>query len=185
MRRTIGWSCLAGFIACIFLANYAITNWGTVPFPGGPHTVTILGLTAPSGVLVVGLSFSLRDGAQLALGKWWIAAAIVVGAGLSYMVAPSLALASGVAFLLSEGLDWAVYTPLADRGRWTLALILSNTVGSAIDSAVFLLLAFSSLQFFWGNFWLKALMILPAVAVLAPFRIHRALSRESFDTAGT
>jgi uncharacterized PurR-regulated membrane protein YhhQ (DUF165 family) len=177
-NRILGFACLAGFIGCVFLANYAIENWGTVPFPGGPHTVTLLGLTAPSGVLVVGLSFSLRDGAQLALGRWWVLGAIVVGAALSYLVAPSLAWASGVAFLLGETFDWAVYTPLAERGRWTWALVLSNTVGSAVDSAVFLWLAFSSLEFFWGNFWLKALMILPALVVVVPFRIRRAVSRQ-------
>jgi queuosine precursor transporter len=177
-RRAIGYSCLAGFIACIFLANYSIQNWGTVPFPGGPHTVTIFGLTAPSGVLFVGLSFSLRDGAQMALGKWHILVAILLGAGLSYLVAPSLAWASGVAFLLGEGFDWAVYTPLVERGKTTAAIVASNTVGSAVDTAVFLWLAFSSLDFFWGQFWLKTLMIVPALLIVVPFRMrHRAVSR--------
>jgi uncharacterized PurR-regulated membrane protein YhhQ (DUF165 family) len=173
LNRKLGWICLAGFIGCIFLANYAIQHWGTVPFPGGPHTVTIGPWTAPSGVLFVGLSFSLRDGAQLALGKWKIAAAIVVGAALSYLVAPSLAWASGCAFLLGEGLDWAVYTPLAERGKWTWGVVLSNTVGSLVDSVVFLWLAFHSLDFLWGQFWLKTLMILPALIVIAPFRLRR------------
>lgn len=173
MKKSLGWVCLAGFIACIFLANYAITHWGTVPFPGGPHTVTLLGLTAPSGVLFVGLSFSLRDGAQMALGKWWILGAIVTGAALSYLVAPSLALASGAAFLLGEGFDWAVYTPLIEREHTTAAIVASNTAGSAVDTLVFLWLAFSSLQFFWGQFWLKLLMTIPALLIVIPIRIRR------------
>jgi uncharacterized PurR-regulated membrane protein YhhQ (DUF165 family) len=173
-RRTLGWLCLAGFISCIFLANYAITHWGSVPFPGGPHTVTLLGLTAPSGVLFVGLSFSLRDGAQMALGRWAILAAIVVGAVLSYVVAPSLAWASGAAFLLGESFDWAVYTPLVERGRVLEAIVASNTVGAAVDTIVFLWLAFSSLQFFWGQFWLKLLMTIPALLVVVPLRLRRA-----------
>lgn len=174
MRRTaVGLVFLAGFIACIFLANYAINHWGTAgPVPSAPHTVTILGLTAPSGVLVVGVSFTLRDLAQYTLGRWAILAAIIVGAALSYLVAPSLALASGTAFLLGEGCDWAVYTPLAERGKWIAGLAASNTVGSFIDSVVFLWLAFGSLDFLWGQFWLKAVMILPAVALLAPWRLR-------------
>lgn len=175
-RHLIGVTCLIGFIACIFLANYAITHWGTVEFPGGPHTVTILGFTAPSGVLVVGLSFSLRDGAQLALGRWWVLAAIVAGAVLSWLVAPSLAVASGVAFGVSESFDWVVYTPLADRGRWVAALVASNTVGALVDSVVFLWLAFHSLDLLEGQFVLKVLMILPALVIVVPLRVRARLA---------
>jgi uncharacterized PurR-regulated membrane protein YhhQ (DUF165 family) len=171
VNRRIGWACLAGFIACIFLANYAIQHWGTVPFPGGPHTVTILWWTAPSGVLFVGLSFGLRDFAQRLIGKAWvIPVAILLGAFLSYFVAPSLAWASAAAFFASETLDWAVFTKVADSGRLSLAVILSNTVGSAIDTLIFLWLAFESLDFFWGQFWLKMLMVLPILAIVVPMR---------------
>jgi uncharacterized PurR-regulated membrane protein YhhQ (DUF165 family) len=185
MKRSVGYACLAGFIACIFLANYAIQHWGTVPFPGGPHTVTLLGLTGPSGVLFVGLSFGLRDFAQQLIGpngKWWTLAAIVVGAGLSYLVAPSLAMASAAAFAISETADWLCWTPLAERGRLTAGLVLSNTVGSALDTLVFLWLAFHSLQFFWGQFWLKALMMVPALVVVIAVRMRgRERRREHQD----
>lgn len=168
--RIVGLACLAGFIACIFVANYAITHWGDVEFPGGPHTVTLLGFTAPSGVLVVGLSFSFRDGAQLALGRWAILAAIVAGALLSYLVAPSLAFASGAAFLFGEGCDWALYTPLAERGRYVAALTASNTVGALVDSVVFLWLAFGSLEFLAGQVVGKLEMTVLAVLVLSVWR---------------
>jgi uncharacterized PurR-regulated membrane protein YhhQ (DUF165 family) len=143
MKRTVGWICLAGFVACIYVANYAIAHWGQAPaFPGGPHTVTLLGLTAPSGVLVVGLSFSLRDGAQISLGRWWVLLAIAVGAVLAYFATngdTKLAFASALAFLIGETCDWLAYTPLIDRGKTASAITLSNTVGSAVDSFVFLL----------------------------------------------
>ena len=160
----------------MFLANYSIQHWGDPTFPGGPHTVTILGLTAPSGVLFVGLSFSLRDGAQLALGRWAILGAIVLGAALSYLVAPSLAVASGVAFLFGETLDWALYTPLVERGRVVTAVTLSNTVGAAIDTVVFLWIAFDTLNGAWDLYWLKLLMTLPTLAVVVPLR-RRVVSR--------
>lgn len=172
--RWIGAVCLAGFIGCVFLANYSIEHWGDLAFPGGPHTVTLLGFTAPSGVLFVGLSFTLRDGAQLALGRWWVLAAIAVGAGLSALVAPAeLALGSGLAFLVGETFDWAVFTPLAERGYWLGGVVLSNTIGSLVDSVVFLSVAFGSLAFLEGQFVLKVLMTVPFLLALAPFRLRQ------------
>lgn len=175
-RRSFGFACLAGFIACVWLANFAISHWGDVAFPGGPHTVTLLGLTAPSGVLVVGFSFSLRDGAQWALGKWWVAGGIVVGALLSALTADaSIALASGLAFFIAEACDFGVYTPLAERGRWAWGVALSNTVGSLVDSVVFLWVAFgwASLgDFLKGQFILKALITLPVLLAMAPWRLR-------------
>jgi len=179
-NRWAGFACLAGFIGCIYLANYSIAHWGAAPtFPGGPHTVTLLGLTAPSGVLFVGLSFSLRDGAQMALGRWWILAAIAVGAVLAYFAtngAARIALGSALAFLIGETCDWAAYTPLIERGRTAAAVALSNTVGSAVDTTVFLTVAFgwSAMHlFFWPQFWLKLLMTIPALLVVIPVRARR------------
>lgn len=176
-KRTLGAAALAGFVACVWLANYAIAHWGDpAPFAGGPHTVTLLGLTAPSGVLLVGLSFSLRDAAQATLGRWPVLAGIVVGAALSAATASTgLALASAAAFFVGEGCDFAVYTPLAERGRWLSGVALSNTVGSFIDSVVFLWVAFGWAalgDFLKGQFVLKALMTLPVLLGMAPWRLR-------------
>jgi uncharacterized PurR-regulated membrane protein YhhQ (DUF165 family) len=51
----------------------------------------------------------------------------VIGAGLSALVSPQFAVASGIAFLVSELADLAVYTPLRQR-NWLAAVALSNTV---------------------------------------------------------
>jgi queuosine precursor transporter len=179
MRRTLGFVALGAFIACVFVSNYAVQHWGTVLAPGGPHTITIGNLTAPSGVLVVGASFTFRDLAQRALGRWWVLGAIVVGAALSYLVAPSLAIASAIAFGVSESFDFAVYTPLAESGRWLAGVALSNTVGSFVDSVVFLWLAFHSLEFLAGQFWLKLLMTVPALIILTPWRVREILARRA------
>lgn len=177
MKRVFGFVSLAAFVSCVVIANYALQHWGDPPsFPGGPHTVTIFGLTAPSAVLLVGISFSLRDLAQQIIGKWWIAAGIVVGAALSaWLASPGLAVASMVGFAASETLDLAVYTPLAERGQWMAALTASNTVGSAIDSLLFLWIAFGWVAlhtFFWPQFWLKLVMTIPAILILAPVRMR-------------
>lgn len=172
-KRT-GAVALAIYVATVVAANYFIQHIGRVSFPGGPHTIPVgFGYQAPSGVLWVGLAFTLRDFVQSNLGKRWTVGAILVGAALSYLVAPSLAFASAAAFLISEALDFAVYTPLVERGRVLTGVLLSNSVGLVIDTFVFLWLAFHSLQFWQGQVIGKAWMTLLAVAVLVPVRARR------------
>lgn len=171
----LGVVALLGYAATVVMANYFIQHVGTQPFPGGPHTIAVgFGQRAPSGVLWIGLAFVLRDVVQSNLGKRWTVAGILVGAALSYAVAPSLAWASAVAFLLGESLDFAVYTPLAERRRVVAAVVLSNTVGLLVDTFVFLWLAFHSLTFWQGQVIGKAWMTVLALVVLVPFRArHR------------
>ena len=156
---------LAGYIATIFLANWAIVTFGLVPVG--------FGLMAPAGVYFAGLAFTLRDLTQDSLGKRWTIGAIFIGAALSSFVSPQFALASGVAFLVSELADLAVYTPLKERS-WLGAVALSNTVGLVLDSALFLFLAFGSLEFLAGQILAKAYMTILAVAVLWAWRRRQA-----------
>ena len=58
--------------------------------------------------------------------------------------------ASAAAFLLSESADFAVYTPLQRRGL-VLAVAASSLAGLAVDSVVFLTLAFGNLEFLAGQ----------------------------------
>jgi uncharacterized PurR-regulated membrane protein YhhQ (DUF165 family) len=173
---------LVGYIGTIFAANWFVANVGEQTVPGGPHTIPVgFGFRAPSGVLLVGLAFTLRDLVQTLLGRAWVIAAIVVGALLSYLVAPAFAVASGVAFLIGEGLDFAVYTPLAERGRWLVAVAASNTVGAVVDSLLFLGIAFGSVAFWEGQVIGKLEMTLAAVVLLWPLR--RRLSYAAARTA--
>ena len=75
--------------------------------------------------------------------------AVVLGAVLSWWIAPAFALASGAAFLVAETADTLVYGPLRQRG-WVKAVIASNLVGSALDSVVFLSIAFGTYAG-WGG----------------------------------
>ena len=158
------------YVATIFAANWAIVTFGPVPVG--------FGLTAPAGVYFAGLAFTLRDLTQEMLGKRAVLIAILVGAALSAalsFVLPGpippvrLALASGSAFLFSELLDFAVYTPLRRR-HWLGAVASSNAVGLVADSALFLTLAFGSLAFLPGQIVGKATMTLLAIVVLAVVR---------------
>jgi uncharacterized PurR-regulated membrane protein YhhQ (DUF165 family) len=148
----MSYAILATFLACIPIANWMIGNVGTHCVPHGPCLLPVgFGLAAPSGVIVVGIALVLRDLVQRDLGAKWAIAAIVAGAAISTGVAsPALAVASGTAFLLSELADMAVYTPLRER-RLALAVLASGVVGAAVDSAVFLWLAFGSLTYLEGQ----------------------------------
>ncbi len=158
---------LVGYIAVIVLANWAIQAFGVVPVG--------FGLMAPAGVYFAGLVFTLRDLVQEELGRVWTVAAIAIGAAVSALVSPQFALASGVAFLLSELADFAVYTPLRRR-NWLAAVALSNTVGLVVDSVLFLTLAFGDLDFLAGQVVGKLWMTLLAVALLWTVRRRFAQS---------
>ncbi|MBS4016976.1 MAG: VUT family protein, partial [Dechloromonas sp.] len=103
---------------------------------------------------------------QRRLGLIWSFAAIAVGAVLSAFLAPAaLVVASTVAFALSETADLVVYTPLQRRGL-VLAATASSLVGLVIDSIVFLMLAFGSLDLLTGQVLGKLWMVLIALPVL-------------------
>lgn len=159
--RTPALAALTGYILTIFAANLAITLVGLVPVG--------FGLMAPAGVYFAGLAFTLRDAVQETLGRRWTVAAIIVGALISAGLSAQLALASGIAFLVSELADFAVYTPLRQRS-WLAAVVSSNTVGVVIDSALFLWLAFGSLAFLPGQIVGKLWMTALAVALILLWR---------------
>ena len=169
--KTHGYFYLAAFALCIPAANWLIGNVGTFCVPDGPCLIPVApGLTAPSGVLMIGLALVLRDLVQRSLGVKWAAGAVLVGAALSAIFAPpALVVASAAAFLLSELADLAVYTPLQKKGL-VLAVFASSVVGLVIDSAVFLYLAFGSLDYIWGQIVGKAWMVLAALPVIHVLR---------------
>ena len=119
-----------GYIAAIVVANIGFTYLPMIALPGGE-------MLAPMSFLV-GFIFVLRDFSQREIGHR-VLAAMAVGGLLSYFMAdPFVAYASVVAFIISELVDWAVYTftkrPLKQR------ILFSSAVGTPIDSAVFMLL---------------------------------------------
>ncbi|MBN8964309.1 MAG: VUT family protein [Rhizobiales bacterium] len=163
-RQIEGFAFLVAFGLTIPVANWMIGNVGTVCTRGGLCLIPVFpGLMAPSGVLMIGIALVLRDLVQRRLGLIYSAAAVVVGAVLSAAVAPpALVLASGVAFLLSELADLAVYTPLARR-RLVMAVVVSSLAGLVVDSVIFLWLAFGSLDFVLGQIVGKAWMVLLSI----------------------
>ena len=170
-RRLEGLLFLAAFAASIPAANWMIGNVGTFCTPDGTCLIPVApGLTAPSGVLMVGFALVMRDLVQRRLGLGWATGAILIGGALSWAVAPpALVVASVAAFLFSEFADLAVFTPLQKHGLVS-AVVLSSIVGIAVDSALFLYLAFGDLAFFWGQVIGKGWMVLAAGPFIALLR---------------
>lgn len=169
------WIVFAAFLATIPAANWLIGNVGTECIPNGPCLVPVgFGLMAPSGVLMIGAALVLRDAVQQLLGLKAALAAIAIGVVLSALVAPpALVLASAVAFGLAELADLGVYTPLRRKGL-AMAVLASGVVGSIVDSAAFLLIAFGSLDYIAGQVVGKMWMTLAAAAVLVAIPKVRA-----------
>ena len=126
-----------------YIVSIVAVNIGFVYIPPVP----LLGEMFPPMSLIVGLIFIARDFAQKEIGHK-VLGAMAVGAVLSYLMAdPFVAIASVIAFAISEMVDWGVYTytkrPLRDR------ILLSSALGTPVDSAVFLLILgfFSPLGF--------------------------------------
>ena len=143
---------LAAYGATIPAANWLIGNVGTTCIPQGPCLIPVgFGLMAPSGVLMIGLALVLRDAVHESLGARWAFAAVLLGAALSLLFSPpALAVASAAAFLVAELCDMAVYARLRRNGR-ALAVAASGVVGAALDSALFVWLAFGSFEFSAGT----------------------------------
>ena len=118
------------YVVLIVLVNYAFIKVQPVMLPGG--------VAWPPVALLVGFVFVVRDFAQREIGHY-VLGAMGVGAVLSYFMAtPQVALASALAFAISETVDWAVYSftgkPLSQR------ILYSSLLGTPVDSLVFLYL---------------------------------------------
>lgn len=170
---------VVAYMASIPAANWAISNVGTVTFPGGPHTIPVgFGYSAPSGVLLIGLALAARDAVHRLAGRRASLIAIGCGIVLSYVVNPALATASAVAFGLGELCDLAVFVPLARRSLPT-AIVASGVVGGVIDTFVFLQIAFGSTMFWQGQVIGKtAVAAISALAVVGYRVVSQRLSAE-------
>jgi uncharacterized PurR-regulated membrane protein YhhQ (DUF165 family) len=118
----------------LYVSLMPLINWSFAAVPLIP--LPVLGEYQPLAI-VTGLVLVVRDFAQREIGHK-VLFAMLVGLLFSTMTsALSIVIASGVAFLISETVDWLVYTvttrPLSQR------ILLSSAAGAPIDSTVFLI----------------------------------------------
>lgn len=116
----------------VYIATVILINWLFLVFP----MIPIFGAMIPPAMLVVGFVFVFRDFAQREIGHWVIVAMIVAGAVSYWTSAPFVAAASLTAFLVSEVIDWLVYTftkrPLSKR------ILYSSVISVPVDTIIFL-----------------------------------------------
>lgn len=115
------------YVVLIPVLNWAF-SWAPVwdlPFGGSWTPFSIL----------PGLALVFRDFSQREIGHrvLWL---LLIGTVLSYfMAAPEIAIASGLAFLVSELVDWSVYTftgkPLSER------ILYSSLLAAPLDTLMF------------------------------------------------
>ena len=170
-RTWMGWLSVLLFVLTIPLGNWVVINIGFVCEPNGPCLIPVWpGVMSPSAVILAGFALVLRDAVHQLLGARWALYCIFMGAVLSvFFSEPSLVLASSCAFLFSELADFAVYSPLRRR-HLAWAVILSGLAGSVVDSAIFLTMAFGSLDYLFGQVLGKFWMSVIGCAVLLAYR---------------
>lgn len=124
---------MALFWSGLYIGLIVLVNWLFIvvpPISMGDSEVW------PPVALVVGFIFIARDFAQRVIGHW-VLVAMLIAAILSYFLAdPFVAIASVVAFAVSELIDWVVYSytkrPFAQR------ILLSSLLATPVDTIVFL-----------------------------------------------
>ena len=86
--------------------------------------------------IVTGLVFVFRDFVQRRMGQKVLVVMALAIAWSFYYAWPVIALASGIAFAISETADWALYT--FTKYRLSTRILLSSAVAAPIDTTIFL-----------------------------------------------
>jgi uncharacterized PurR-regulated membrane protein YhhQ (DUF165 family) len=147
-----------GYLGLVILANWLASAYVV--------EVPLTTFRAPAGVFCIGAVLVLRDWLQQLRGLVWTMPLVYVAGLVSWAIGDlagwtaleKVAIASVVAFTVSETVEALVFTPLRNRNL-TAGVALSATLGNALDSFLFLTIAFGSTAFFWGQFWGKTEMI--------------------------
>jgi len=169
---------IAAMVGIVALSNYAVQfpindwlTWGALSYPAAflvtDLTNRTLGPKAARVVICVGFALAV------VLSVW--------------LATPRSAVASGTAFLVAQLLDVAVFNRLR-AGVWWRAPLVSSTLGSVVDTALFFSIAFAGTGLPWvtwavGDFAAKMAM---AAIMLLPFRLLMpALRPKTADLPGT
>ncbi len=86
--------------------------------------------------MVTGMVFVVRDFVQREMGHRVLIVMAMAIAWSFYYAWPVIALASGVAFAISEGVDWLLFT--FTKYRLSTRILLSSALAAPVDTTVFL-----------------------------------------------
>jgi len=135
----------------VYVALMPLINWSFAAVPTFPIAESLGGGQFQPLAIVTGLVLVARDLAQREIGHK-VMGAMLVGLALSSLTSwITVVVASGAAFLISETVDWAVYTmsrrPLSQR------IMISSALSAPLDQVVFIYLASFVVPgiFAWGT----------------------------------
>ncbi|MCI4646234.1 MAG: VUT family protein [Hyphomonadaceae bacterium] len=144
----VGLSCTLGMIyyaggrawAFVYFLTIPFLNWsfGVVPNIDiiAPNELFQQGVALHPLTLVTGLVFVFRDFVQRQMGQKVLLVMALAIAWSFYYAWPVIALASGIAFAISETVDWVFFT--YTKYRLSTRILLSSAVASPIDTTLFL-----------------------------------------------
>ena len=135
----------------LYVGLMPFINWSFAAVPTAPIPDWLGGGLFQPLAIVTGLVLVVRDFAQREM-RHWIWGAMLTGLALSTLTSHfTVVIASGLAFLVSETVDWAVYTftsrPLSER------IMMSSLASAPLDQVVFIGLASLIVPgiFAWGT----------------------------------
>ncbi|MDX2112488.1 MAG: VUT family protein [Alphaproteobacteria bacterium] len=151
------------YLLLIPLVNWAFSWTPLVALPDG-------GMWSPFSI-AVGLILVVRDFAQREIGQY-IFIPLIIGVAISFLMAPpEIAAASGIAFFVSELVDWALYTftkkPLSTR------VMISSLASAPVDSIIYLSGANMAIPGLFSWWTLGTMIISKLLGAYVVYRILR------------
>ncbi|MCA8897330.1 MAG: hypothetical protein H6847_02500 [Hyphomonas sp.] len=128
--------------ALMYVALIPFLNWSFGVIPEfevmAPQGTGLLahGVSLHPMTIVTGMVFVVRDFVQREMHHRVLVAMALAVAWSFYYAWPVIALASGVAFAISEGVDWMMFT--FTKYRLSTRILLSSLFAAPVDTTVFL-----------------------------------------------
>lgn len=140
LTSAVIWFANGRFWAFVYFATIPFLNWsfGVVDsiVIAAPGETFSRGIELHPLTVVTGLVFVFRDFVQRRMGhKVLIVMALAIAWSFFYAW-PVIALASGIAFAISELTDWLIFT--FTRYRLSTRILLSSAVAAPVDTTIFL-----------------------------------------------
>lgn len=117
----------------VYILLIPFVNWS---FTWAPMWELLPGWAFNPVTIVTGLVLVVRDFAQREIGHEVLVAMFIALALTALFAGKELAVASGLAFLISEMVDWAMYT--FTKYRLSTRVVLSSALAAPLDTTLFL-----------------------------------------------
>ncbi len=128
--------------ALLYVVLIPFLNWsfGIIPefavVAPGNSAMFPQGVSLHPMTMVTGMVFVIRDFVQREMGHRVLILMAIAVAWSFFYAWPVIALASGIAFAISEGVDWLLFT--FTKYRLSTRILLSSALAAPVDTTVFL-----------------------------------------------